>query len=146
MSQNFIIFLWLKWIKFKMNRTCLQASFNLKLIFLNTDFRYNCTIYEIRNPGIKQPNKRQILLTVRRFEKMWSVQWLLRGILLIQWTLSLMRRTSFWCTLFFVVFFKIMLNLSKTYKCETVKIYIIHSYENAFNFLLNRSNQKLLKQ
>lgn len=46
----------------------------------------------------------------------------------------------------FCCVFKIMLNLSKTYVCETVKIYIIYSYENAFDILLNKSNQKLLKQ
>lgn len=40
-----------------------------------------------------------------------------------------------------------MLNFSKTYVWEIflVKIYIIHSYENAFDILLNKFNQKLFK-
>lgn len=78
------------------------------------DSRYSCTIYEIRIPGGKTSQQaKDSFKIVKRFEKIGSVQWLLWGNLLIQLTLSLMnwrchwwKRTSFWCTLIFVVFLK----------------------------------------
>lgn len=92
--------------------------FRFKNVFSNTDSIYGCTNYEIRIPWEKQLNKQHILDIVNRFEKMRSVQWLLWEILLIQLTLSLIKRTSVWRALLFVVFCKTMLNLSKTYECS----------------------------
>lgn len=82
---------------------------------------------------------------MRKFKRLGPLRWLLWGIFLSSQLTSLINTDVILThTLFFVEFLKEMPNLSKTCECLWicwVKIYIIYSYENAFDTLLDRFYQ-----
>lgn len=82
---------------------------------------------------------------MRKFKRLGPLRWLLWGIFLNSQLTSLINTDVILThTLFFVEFLKEMPNLSKTCECLWicwVKIYIIYSYENAFDILIDRFYQ-----
>lgn len=110
----------------------------------NTDSRYSWEIYEIRLPWNKT-SQWTYSFNSEKFLESGNRTLVFVRILLIQMTLSLMKKDVI-LTHFFV-FFKqcsipqILMNVCENY---WLKIYIMYSYENAFDFLLTDLNQTLI--
>lgn len=109
----------------------------------NTDSRYSWAIYEIRLPWNKTSQWTYSFNSEKFLESGNRTLVFVRK--LIQLTLSLMKKDVI-LTHFFV-FFKqcsipqILMNVCENY---WLKIYIMYSYENAFDFLLTDLNQTLI--
>lgn len=109
----------------------------------NTDSRYCWAIYEIRLPWNKTSQWTYSFNNEKFLESGNRTLVFVRK--LIQLTLSLMKKDVI-LTHFFV-FFKqcsipqILMNVCENY---WLKIYIMYSYENAFDFLLTDLNQTLI--
>lgn len=109
----------------------------------NTDSRYSWAIYEIRLPWNKTSQWTYSFNSEKFLESGNRTLVFVRK--LIQLTLSLMKKDVI-LTHFFV-FFKqcaipqIFMNVCENY---WLKIYIMYSYENAFDFLLTDLNQTLI--